>query len=176
METRGADRDPHSDDAVRSRTDTADLAPGREISNASTASTTPASMPISPMPLSDFAHAARLLTVLCREVGLDAPGFRSPPRNPDVDRALLRRADGGAAVAVRLRGRDAEDVIDDMVAGVCALNKLAGRERAGWTLALGLMLRSRLSPPPRDVRATSTRRHVSASAPISPLHRPPSAA
>src|SRR5205823_6323814 len=68
-----------------------------------------------------FATAARVLGREARARGLDAPGFRSPPRLEGADRTLRRRV-RGAAVAVRVRGRPgaavgagAEDVPNDVL-------------------------------------------------------------
>src|SRR5205809_6111268 len=73
-----------------------------------------------------FSTAARALGAEARRLGLQVPGFRCPPRSADVDRAIRRYADGGAVVAVRLRGRDHADVIEDMVAGILVANGLRG--------------------------------------------------
>jgi hypothetical protein len=75
-----------------------------------------------------FADAARRLAAACRARGLVAPGFRSPPARPGVDRTLRRRPDGGVIVAVRVRGRPLADVLADLVDGVVAVNGLAGDE------------------------------------------------
>lgn len=71
-----------------------------------------------------FATTVRLLAAEARRLGLDVPGFRSPPRLPGADRSLRRRAGGSAAVAVRLRGRTAGAVVADMVEGVLVANGL----------------------------------------------------
>jgi hypothetical protein len=73
-----------------------------------------------------FAATARLLAQAARAVGLVAPGFRSPPRIPGVDRSLRRRPGAPAAVAVRLAGRPHEDVVADMIEGVLVANGLRG--------------------------------------------------
>ena len=75
-----------------------------------------------------FAATARLLAAEARRLGLEVPGFRSPPRLPGADRSLRRRAGGSAAVAVRLRGRPADAVVADMVEGVLVANGLGGAE------------------------------------------------
>jgi hypothetical protein len=75
-----------------------------------------------------FADAARRLTAAARRLGLSAPAFRSPPRVPAVARTLRRRADGGAVVAVALRGRPWEAVLADLIDGVVAANRLAGAD------------------------------------------------
>ena len=73
-----------------------------------------------------FAAAVRALGVEARRHGLAVPGFRSPPRLSGVDRSLRRRVDGGATVAVVLRGRPWPAVLADLVEGVVAANRLSG--------------------------------------------------
>lgn len=73
-----------------------------------------------------FAAAVRELADESRRHGLVVPGFRSPPRLHGVDRSLRRRADGGATVAVTLRGRPWAAVLADMVEGVVVTNQLEG--------------------------------------------------
>jgi hypothetical protein len=73
-----------------------------------------------------FAHAARNLGVQSRRLGLDAPSFRSPPRLGGVYRTIRRRPDGGAVVAVVLRGRPWPAVLADLIDGVVAANQLGG--------------------------------------------------
>ena len=73
-----------------------------------------------------FAAAARALADECRRRGLTVPGFRSPPRLQGVDRSVRRRPDGGAMVAVCLRGRPWPAVLADMVEGVIVTNALSG--------------------------------------------------
>ena len=74
--------------------------------------------PISPW----FARASRALSHAARQLGLAAPAFRSPPLLAGVDRSLARRPEGGAVVAVRLRGRSQAEIRADMVDGVLAAN------------------------------------------------------
>ena len=73
-----------------------------------------------------FAAAVRVLGEEARALGLDVPGFRSPPRLAGVDRSLRRRTGASPAVAVRLRGRPFEAVVADMVEGVVVANGLSG--------------------------------------------------
>jgi hypothetical protein len=73
-----------------------------------------------------FASAARALGQVARGRGLAVPAFRSPPRLPDVERTVRRRADGGATVAIRLRGRPWVAVLGDMIEGVVVANGLSG--------------------------------------------------
>ena len=71
-----------------------------------------------------FSAAARTLGAEARRLGLQVPGFRCPPRGEHMVRAIRRFPDGGAVVAVRLRGRSHGDVVEDMVAGVVVANGL----------------------------------------------------
>ena len=74
-----------------------------------------------------FAAAARAISDEARRVGLEVPGFRSPPRLP-VDRALRRRPGATPSVVVRLRGRPMDTVVADMVEGVLVANGATGRD------------------------------------------------
>ena len=73
-----------------------------------------------------FARAARTLSGAARAHGLRTPGFRSPPRLGGVHRSLRWRPDGGATVAVVVRGRPFEAVLADMIEGIVVANRLAG--------------------------------------------------
>lgn len=73
-----------------------------------------------------FAAAARRLTAETRRLGMVAPAFRSPPRLSGVARSLRRRSDGGAVVAVVLRGRPWPAVLADLIDGVVVANRLEG--------------------------------------------------
>jgi hypothetical protein len=77
-----------------------------------------------------FSTSARLLATEAERRGLVAPGFRCPPRGDGVVRAIRRLPDGGAVVAVRVRGRDHSEVVADMVEGVVVANGLEGEEAA----------------------------------------------
>ena len=74
-----------------------------------------------------FTAAARALADAARRLGLQPPGFRSPPRLGSVDRSL-RRHPRGTVVAVRLRGRPWAAVLADMVEGVVAANDLTAAD------------------------------------------------
>lgn len=104
-----------------------------------------------------FAAAARALGRAARQAELRVPGFRSPPRLADVDRSLRRRRDGGAMVAIRLKGRPWVAVVSDMVEGVVATNQLRGpaADRARTALWVALEAESLLPPalPPPPVSA-----------------------
>jgi hypothetical protein len=73
-----------------------------------------------------FATAVRVLATQTRALGLQVPGFRSPPRLAGADRSLRRRPGAAPAVAVRLNGRSMEAVVADMVEGVIVANGLGG--------------------------------------------------
>jgi hypothetical protein len=74
-----------------------------------------------------FAAAVRTLANEARKLGLEVPGFRSPPRLAGADRSLRRRPGASPAVAVRLRDRPFEAVAADMVEGIVVANGLTGR-------------------------------------------------
>jgi hypothetical protein len=73
-----------------------------------------------------FAAAARAAAEEARRQRLVVPAFRTPPRRQSAHRTLRRRPDGSAVVAVRVRGRALDAVIDDIVEGVVAANGLSG--------------------------------------------------
>lgn len=83
---------------------------------------------LSPMGASalHFATTARLLSAEARRLGLEAPGFRSPPRLGGVDRSLRRRPGTAPTIAVRLAGRPQPAVVADMIEGVVVTNGLTG--------------------------------------------------
>ena len=80
-----------------------------------------------------FARTVQALGVTGRELGLEVPAFRSPPRLVGVQRSI-RRAAGATTVAVVVRGRPWPAVQADLVEGVVAANELqaeaADRARA----------------------------------------------
>ena len=92
-------------------------------------------------PVLRFAEAVRALGLEARRNRLTMPGFRSPPRLHGVDRSVRRRADGGATIAVVVRGRPWPAVLADMVEGVIVANGLTGaradRVRAQLWRAVG---------------------------------------
>jgi len=75
-----------------------------------------------------FAETVRALGLEARRHRLKMPGFRSPPRLHGVDRSVRRRADGGATIAVVVRGRPWAAVVADMVEGVVVANGLTGKD------------------------------------------------
>src|SRR5687768_10143961 len=92
-------------------------------------------------PVVRFAEAVRALGLEARRNGLRMPAFRSPPRLDGVDRSVRRRSDGGATIAVVVRGRPWAAVVSDMVEGVVVANGLSGvaadRARAKLWAAVG---------------------------------------
>jgi hypothetical protein len=86
-----------------------------------------------------FAHAVQRLAAAARSLGLVVPSFRSPPRLVGVLRSI-KRWDGGATVAVVVRGRPWPAVQADLIEGVVAANALvppdSDRARAELWLAL----------------------------------------
>ena len=86
-----------------------------------------------------FAQAVQALATCARGLGLIAPSFRSPPRILGVLRSI-KRWDGGATVAVVVRGRPWPAVQADLIEGIVAANGLvppdSDRARADLWLAL----------------------------------------
>jgi len=106
----------------------------------------------------DFAHAARLLGREARRRGLVAPSYRCPPRIVGVQRSLRRFPQGGATVAVQLKGRPWLAVLGDMIEGVVVANGLlpphADRLRNELWQAVGAQPTTAVATPP-PVRATA---------------------
>ncbi|MFP5257235.1 MAG: hypothetical protein ACLGI8_15445 [Acidimicrobiia bacterium] len=71
-----------------------------------------------------FARTVQALAAAGRELGLEVPAFRSPPRLVGVQRSI-RRAPGATMVAVVVRGRPWAAVQADLVEGVVAANELS---------------------------------------------------
>lgn len=80
-----------------------------------------------------FAQAVRRLGATARELGLEVPGFRSPPREPGLRRTVRtnyeRTGDPTSAVlshtvAVTIKGRPWPSVCADMVDGTLVANDL----------------------------------------------------
>ncbi len=86
-----------------------------------------------------FAEMARQLGRAARLRGLEVPSFRSPPGLDDVQRSIRRRQ-GSATVAVRVRARPWPAVVSDMIEGIVVANGLTGakadRARAALWLAV----------------------------------------
>jgi hypothetical protein len=72
-----------------------------------------------------FSVIANTLASEARRLGLRVPAFRSPPRLHGATRTIRRR-DGGAMVAVVIRGRPPADVVADLIEGVIVANGLRG--------------------------------------------------
>ncbi|HMC53144.1 MAG TPA: hypothetical protein VKI64_10320 [Acidimicrobiales bacterium] len=79
-----------------------------------------------PLDALSFSSLARQLGAEARELGLEVPGFRSPPCRAGAVRTLRRMAGGGCMVAVRHRARPGSRVLMDLVDGVLAVNGLVG--------------------------------------------------
>ncbi|MEY4365535.1 MAG: hypothetical protein RLZZ305_879 [Actinomycetota bacterium] len=78
---------------------------------------------------STFTSAALALAERAAELGLAAPGFRSPPRIVGVDRTVRRGRGGtGGVVAVRISDRPLTAILGDMIEGVIVVNRLAPPE------------------------------------------------
>ena len=77
-----------------------------------------------------FAEAARQLAIAVRGLGLNAPSFRSPPREVGRRRTLVRHRDGSVTVAVMVRNRVWEAVQADMIEGVVVANSMDGTDAA----------------------------------------------
>ena len=72
-----------------------------------------------------FTSAALVLAERANELGLAAPGFRSPPRIVGLDRTVRRGRGGtGGVVAVRIADRPLTAIIGDMIEGVIVVNRL----------------------------------------------------
>jgi len=79
-------------------------------------------------PSLQFAAAVRTLSAAARARRLVVPGFRTPPKVPGAERTVRRRADGGATVAVVVKGRPFQAVIADLIEGIVVTNSLVGSE------------------------------------------------
>lgn len=97
-----------------------------------------------------FAQAVQALAATTRSLGLVVPSFRSPPRLVGVLRSI-KRWDGGATVAVVVRGRPWPAVQADLIEGIVAANGLAppASDRARSELWLAL------EAPPSDEEAAA---------------------
>jgi len=102
------------------------------------------------LPATRFADAARGLGAAAHAQGLVVPAFRCPPRVAGAARTI-RRYRGATVVAVRLRGRPFEAVLDDMVEGVLVANGVdpADRPRLRVLLEAALGLGTAAEGAPR---------------------------
>jgi hypothetical protein len=84
-----------------------------------------------------FSTAARRVAEEARRGGLPVvPGFRSPPRQPGVRRAIRRLPGLQAIVAIEARGRSRDDVLSDLIEGVVVANRLIGPDAERWRTRL----------------------------------------
>lgn len=71
-----------------------------------------------------FAATVRTLSGAARARRLVVPGFRTPPKVAGSERTVRRQADGGATVAVVVKGRPFQAVIADLIEGIVVTNCL----------------------------------------------------
>ncbi len=91
-----------------------------------------------------FAAVARRLSETARQLGVQAPGFRSPPKAAGIRRSIRRETDGSATVSVALRGRPGIAVVGDMIDGIVSASGLVGVEAGAvrddlWSAVAGLL-------------------------------------
>src|SRR4051812_16865510 len=98
-----------------------------------------------------FSRVARLIAAEARRRGLVVPGFRCPPRDDGVSRAIRRYPDGQAVVAVRLRDRSYADVVSDLVEGVLVTNGIIAASERGRELREELL--ATVEPPEAEAEA-----------------------
>jgi hypothetical protein len=91
----------------------------------------------------DFAGTARWLAAAAHARGLAAPGFRTPPRQAGCNRTVRRYPDGTSLVAVKVKGRLWDDVVDDLIAGILLVNDLHGARAAEVRFGLWMDLAER---------------------------------
>ena len=115
-----------------------------------------------PAPSLRFAAAARALGEAARSLGLVVPGFRSPPRLPEVDRTLRRGGPDGdeVVVAVRLAGRPWVSVLADMVEGVVVANRLRGAAAGAARTRLWSAVEAEAVPDPPSTSGSRRRSSV----------------
>lgn len=77
-----------------------------------------------------FAQAARVLARAAERRSLATPSFRCPPRLVGVDRTIRRRSNrrGDAVISIRVKGRQQEAVVADMIEGIVVCNRLSSPE------------------------------------------------
>lgn len=88
---------------------------------------------------------ARRLATYCHQVGITAPGYRSPPSEPGVSRALKRYPDGSVVVSIALRGRSRDEVLADMIDGVIVANGLRSGRAENLRTTLHWVVTSRMT-------------------------------
>ena len=72
-----------------------------------------------------FFRGVCAVSASARSMGLVPPVFDSQP-SEGLDRSIRRRGSDGCVVSVRLRGREWEDVLEDIVEGFVVANALPG--------------------------------------------------
>lgn len=77
----------------------------------------------------EFSRLVRALAAPARSLGLEIPGFRSPPRIA-ATRTIRRFPGGQSMVAVAIRGRERSAVWFDLVEGLIASNRLDSAKAA----------------------------------------------
>ena len=97
-----------------------------------------------------FAQAVQAIAAAARTHGLLVPSFRSPPRLVGVLRSI-KRWDGGATIAVVVRGRPWPAVQADLIEGVVAANGLVPPDSDRARAELWLALES--APPSEEAAA-----------------------
>lgn len=101
----------------------------------------------------EFSEASRRVSDALRARGYSAPvAFRSPPKDPTLDRSLTRY-EGSTVVAVRLRGRDRADALRDLCTG--AVVAVLGTVNEAFIEEL-LVLADPPEPKPEPVAYTGT--------------------
>jgi hypothetical protein len=105
--------------------------------------------PVPPSSTLRFAQSVQTLAGAARSLGLVVPSFRSPPRIVGVLRSI-KRWDGGATIAVVVRGRPWPAVQADLIEGVVAANGLVPPDSDQTRATLWLALEG---PPAADEAA-----------------------
>jgi len=77
----------------------------------------------------EFSRLVRALAFPARGLGLEVPGFRSPPRIA-APRTIRRFPDGQSVVAIAIRGRERSAVWFDLVEGLIISNGLDAAKAA----------------------------------------------
>ena len=79
-----------------------------------------------PITTVEFAAAARNLARTARHIGMEAPSYRSPPRDITLTRTIRHFEGQRSIVAVRIRARSRNEVLADMIDGLIAANGYRG--------------------------------------------------
>ena len=75
-----------------------------------------------PLTAIDLARFGTEVNGVMRDAGLIGAGFMSPPKTPDVDRAISGNGEGGYVISIRTKDRPRCDVLGDMIAGLVHIN------------------------------------------------------